>query len=157
MPMQKNGRPLKTAIVGLDPGVLLAASAELDYVLCGTEGTPGERWGTIRLENEQELEDGDDVFIIGHPNGGPKCIALAENTVIELHPPRFRYTADTELGSSGSPILDRHARLIGIHRAAGHYPPPDEEKLFNEGLLSSAILADIGADAKKMLSKPRRR
>jgi V8-like Glu-specific endopeptidase len=61
---------------------------------------------------------GDCVCIIQHPRGRQKEIVLFNNQVQELYTDFFKYQADADFGSSGSPVLDRNWRLVGLHHAS---------------------------------------
>src|SRR5262249_10942189 len=61
----------------------------------------------------------DRVFIIQHPGGGPKQVALGANTVTFVDERRVQYLTDTRPGSSGSPVFDRCWRLVAIHHSGG--------------------------------------
>ena len=65
-------------------------------------GNPGAEWGTLPLPGADVTVDvGDTVFIIQHPNGGPKQIAMAGNQVAYVDARLIQYTTDTLPGSSG--------------------------------------------------------
>ena len=131
------------------PDRLFAANQRLDYAVVALDGAPGRRWGRIPLALEAELERGDDVFIIGHPNGQPKRIAHAANTVIEVEPPFFRYTNDTMAGSSGSPILNRRGLVIGIHHGG------NITEAYNEGVLITSIYDDLPRSVRARVDRAR--
>lgn len=137
-----DGRLTPTVEYRLAPELFFSASQVLDYAFCGVESSPGKRWGYCRIDRAHaDIHRGDDVFIIGHPDGGPKRISLAENTVEEVAPPWIRYTADTIPGSSGSPVFDRNAAFVAIHHGADSRRAPDgQDLLYNEGVLMRAIL-----------------
>jgi len=78
----------------------------------------GERYGWLQFERELDaIRAVDRVKIIQHPQGRPKEIVL-EDTEMVRHAGKFlHYKADTQGGSSGSPVfaLDGEA-IIGLHR-----------------------------------------
>jgi Trypsin-like peptidase domain len=140
----KDGDLKPTKEYGCRPDWLFAANQHLDYAIVAVEGRPGRRWGRIPVSMDP-VSNGEDVFIIGHPDGKPKMIARSDNQVVEIDPPFFRYRADTLEGSSGSPILNRHGRLIGVH----HRGPPGKE--YNEGILITAIYEDVPRSVRARL------
>jgi V8-like Glu-specific endopeptidase len=142
------GQVLPTKDYRCRPDWLFTANQSLDYAVVALEGQPGSRWGRVTLSMET-VSRGDDVFIIGHPDGLPREIALANNTVVDVSPPFFGYTADTLAGSSGSPILNRQGHLIGIH----HKAPPEKE--YNEGVLIAAIYEDLPNVVRRRLERAR--
>jgi endonuclease G, mitochondrial len=94
---------------------------------------------------------GDFVTVVQHPDGDYKQVALRENRLIgrgkggtTLH-----YSADTEPGSSGSPVFNDQFDFIALHHVGGvsnetHLEdgsavPPDS----NEGIRLSAIVKEL--------------
>jgi len=63
---------------------------------------------------------GDRVFIIQHPRGQEQQIVLSDNNVLPngLYHNFLRYRADSDYGSSGSPVFNEHWQLIALHHAA---------------------------------------
>lgn len=89
------------------------------------------------------VEEGDDVFIVQHPGGGPKQIAMSGNIVEYVDDRVVQYTTDTLPGSSGAPVFDWQWRLIALHHGGGDLPEPrtGEKHFRNEGTLLKAILS----------------
>lgn len=113
--------------VGVD---LLRSSPEelLDYSLVSVKFPESETksWTPSHInlrDHGQWPEPGkDSVIIVQHPDGGPRKIILdpANTQVLEVIGKRIWYNADTQPGSSGSPVLDYQFRVIGLHRQS--YP-----------------------------------
>jgi WD40 repeat protein len=63
---------------------------------------------------------GDRVFIIQHPRGQEQQIVLSDNNVLTngLYHNFLRYRADSDYGSSGSPVFNEKWQLIALHHAA---------------------------------------
>lgn len=59
------------------------------------------------------------VNIIQHPNGGAMEVSLRFNQVVAIEGQRIYYLADTEEGSSGSPVFDDSWRLVALHHSGG--------------------------------------
>jgi len=62
--------------------------------------------------------------IIQHPGGDPQQVALRDNKVIKSLEHFIHYEADTEPGSSGSPVFNDQWQLAALH----HSGVPDEER-----------------------------
>ena len=61
---------------------------------------------------------GESVVIIQHPRGRKKEIVVFNNRVQSLYHNFLQYDADTDMGSSGSPIFNIKGQLVGLHQAA---------------------------------------
>ena len=63
---------------------------------------------------------GDRVIIVQHPKGRHQQIVLNNNRVINngLYKNFLRYTADSDYGSSGSPVFNTKWELVALHHAA---------------------------------------
>ncbi|HEY4388736.1 MAG TPA: trypsin-like peptidase domain-containing protein [Ktedonobacteraceae bacterium] len=59
------------------------------------------------------------VNIIQHPTGQAMAVSLRFNQVVDIDEQRIYYLADTEEGSSGSPVFDDRWRLVALHHAGG--------------------------------------
>jgi V8-like Glu-specific endopeptidase len=100
----------------------------------------GELYGSIQLAADVYYSPNLQVNIIQHPQGRPKEVVLHNNYVTDIFEKVIRYTADTEGGSSGSPVFDNMWTLVGLHHAGG-----DEVDPKNEGVRMDRIVADIRA------------
>lgn len=104
------------------PEDLDAALLRLDAVPGGVEPCPVSK--TLPF-----LEEGQRVYIIGHPRGGDLSFSIQDNELLDHEgPPDGRpsrrgrcllhYRAPTEPGSSGSPVFSAQGwRVVGLHRA----------------------------------------
>lgn len=103
-------------------------SKELDFtrvkVDASSNPTPLSEWGYLELAPDAQPIINDPVNIIQHPNGDDKQIALTSNEVISIWGPRIFYKADTEPGSSGSPVFNQDWKVVALHHAG---------KLMSEG------------------------
>ena len=90
----------------------------------------------ILMEPEPELKTGENVMIIQHPKGRPKH--FSQEKISNVEKPFVFYKADTETGSSGSPVLASEGlALIAVHhKGCG-------ELSYNKGTLSSEILMHL--------------
>ncbi|EPX85131.1 S1 family peptidase [Salipiger mucosus] len=94
------------------------------------------------------------VHPVGHPMGGELSLSLAGNELVdhELYKGdrgvrRLHYKANTQEGSSGSPVFGTGGHVVGVHRAATRHPitgsplPPDPHYHVNEGIGIRCIIA----------------
>lgn len=88
---------------------------------------------------------GESAFIVQHPGGERKRVAYVRNQVTSFTDRVIHYLSDTQGGSSGSPVLNDHGRLIGLHHAGGRpnevagKPPLSK----NEGIRIEAVLKGL--------------
>jgi len=122
----------------LQGGQFLIASSAYDYCLyipnVGTHD-PQAQFGYIRVELAPPVH-GDQMYIVGHPNGNPKKISYYSTHSADTggvarvqsvnsgscygNGPDLGYYADTEGGSSGSPVLSAFThKAIGLHHCGG--------------------------------------
>lgn len=117
----------------------------LDYSIVRVSGSPGLKWGYIKLPIDDAVKVQDDVFIIQHPGGEHKQIALSDNVIAYVDDALVQYLTDTLPGSSGSPVFNDSMRLIALHHSGGWIPEPSTGSTHfrNEGIRISVILKDM--------------
>lgn len=79
--------------------------------------TPLSDWGFLELAPDALPTVGEPVNIIQHPNGDDKQIALTANEVLSVWNNKLFYKADTEPGSSGSPVFNQDWKVVALHHA----------------------------------------
>ena len=90
----------------------------------------------VTLVQETNLTKGVVICIVQHPGGKPK--QLSQDRILSVDRPYIKYEADTEPGSSGSPVFTSKEgmKAIAIHSSG-------REGAFNKGTLSSEILSHL--------------
>ncbi|MEQ1743940.1 MAG: trypsin-like peptidase domain-containing protein [Saprospiraceae bacterium] len=78
---------------------------------------PLSQWGFVEFDPSAVPTVGEPVTIIQHPKGEDKHIALNANDVLSAWNQHLYYTADTEPGSSGSPVFNKDWKVVAIHHA----------------------------------------
>ncbi len=113
---------------------------DLDYVRVKVKDL-GEEWGTLDFNINFSLPVNGEkapIAIIQHPKGDPKKISIVDANVEDVKRGfRVYHTADTEYGSSGSPIFDKDWNVIALHHAR------EIDKDLNKGILFSRIFKDM--------------
>lgn len=122
-------RPVSpAALVANDPEAVQAAGAVLeriintpDFALVAVAAGPQELapFGfnhTIAAKGKAIA--GDFVTIVQHPGGQKKQVALRDNRIVDVFDAFLHYAADTELGSSGSPVFNDQWELVALHHAS---------------------------------------
>jgi hypothetical protein len=148
---------------------VVAENPALDYALLrvltnDSNADLARRYGYLRLRASGPV-DGEAVYIPQHPRGEPKEIAATKDgkpAVIDVAPsdasgalrrasessavqPTVWYNADTEPGSSGSPVLSRRDNaVVALHRAGtAETAPSAATELFNMGMRTDLIARDL--------------
>lgn len=167
-------RPVST--YAADPATLLLASSweKLDYVLVALQpvSREGDRrlldYGFNRLAADLgKIVKGEPVYVIQHPRGQPKQVVVRNNLLVDrdegVETPYLTYEADTDQGSSGSPVFNRQWEVVALHHATeierdaaggilardgSPWDPadgPGNVKFgdFNEGVRVSSIVRDL--------------
>jgi hypothetical protein len=88
----------------------------------------------------------DRVYIIQHPNGGPKKIGMIHNVVVEVTDDVVRYRTDTEGGSSGSPVFDEKWQVVGLHHRWETGTINGRPQVFNQGRRIERVVAGLQAE-----------
>jgi DNA/RNA endonuclease G (NUC1)/V8-like Glu-specific endopeptidase len=118
-----DGKPLTPVVFALAPQEFFLTDPALDFTVVAlglpTEGTASvESFGFNFARPEDNLVLVEEyVNIVQHPNGQPKQLALRDNQVVDLLPDFLHYRADTQPGSSGSPVFNDQWQLVGLHHS----------------------------------------
>ncbi len=144
-----DGKPRPVQMFPLDPGRFYLADRERDFALVAVGAEPGTlaQFGFNPLiQAEGKAVIGEFVTIVQHPRGEKKQIALRENRIVDI-PERFlHYSADTEPGSSGSPVFNDQWEVVALHHASVRAPQHTEfGGVLNEGVRISRILEYVRA------------
>jgi hypothetical protein len=141
-----HGRPLAPRLVPCD--ATSAASNEADdwAVVRALEPLdPG--WPILKLSDAAAPTRTASAFIIQHPLGQRKRIGFVRNQVSFFDERVVHYLTDTEVGSSGSPVVDAQGRIIALHHQGGRPQdvlgkPPLRK---NEGIRISRVMEGLKA------------
>ncbi len=91
----------------------------------------------------RSVQKGEFVNIIQHPRGQAMQVSLRFNKVTRVLEKRIYYLADTEEGSSGSPVFDDSWQLVALHHAGG----------IQDALGNQIVAANIGVPIKLIRDK----
>jgi hypothetical protein len=81
--------------------------------------------GWIQLADPApELEKGNQIFLLQHPDGEPLQLSVGEVENFNRSGTRVRHSANSKNGSSGSPCFDSDLRLVALHHAHDPAYPP---------------------------------
>lgn len=142
-----DGKPEDPISFDLDPGKFFLTDEDLDFALVAVKATPDQLadFSFNRLKDDAGKDAvGSFVTIVQHPRGKKKQIALRENRVVEVLDDHLHYAADTEPGSSGSPVFDDTWHVVCLHHASVQAPDHNELGGFvNEGIRVTSLRAFI--------------
>jgi V8-like Glu-specific endopeptidase len=116
----EQGRQLSPQLFLAQPDRYFLNNELLDVALVAVDGDPGRRWGSVPLRHRvRAVEPGSRINVIQHPRGGSKQIVMHGNEVVEITDAAIHYLADTEGGSSGSPVFNDRWELVALHHRGG--------------------------------------
>ncbi len=94
-------------------------------------------------ELENDGNNTERVYIIGHPAGGTLQLSFQDNLLLDYEDPRIHYRTPTTGGSSGSPMFNQQWQLLGLHHGGSSEMPKLHGKegtyQANEGMWIEAI------------------
>jgi endonuclease G, mitochondrial len=142
-----DGKLLDVTTFGFDPDRFFLADEGLDFAIVAVRAAADELapFGFNRLiEGEGKALLGEFVTIVQHPRGEKKQVALRENRIVDGGQRFVHYTADTEPGSSGSPVFNDQWEVLALHHASVRAPEhPEFGHVLNEGVRVTAILSMV--------------
>lgn len=122
------GVPKSAQSFRLRPGRFFLADAALDFALCAIDPTSAQ--GTALavygfrplIGKEGKVAIGEPVNIVQHPLGLEKQIVIRNNRLVDLPDAPtmdafFHYEADTDRGSSGSPVFNDQWEVVALHHS----------------------------------------
>ncbi len=166
---RRDGNTGPTVVYRLKPGQFFLNYENLDYAFVAVapqsdEGLPIADRGFIPLIAESgKALIGEPVNVIQHPAGEPQQIAIRNNNITDIVSDFLHYAADTERGSSGSPVFNMQWELAALHHSGVPKKnplgqilmidgqvfdgrPENQEKIAwqaNEGVRISSIVEDV--------------
>ncbi len=144
-----DGSLLDVTTFDLDPDRFFIADEALDFAIVAVRAGADDLvpFGFNRLiDSDGTALVGEFVTIVQHPRGEKKQVALRENRIVDRPEKFVHYSADTEPGSSGSPVFNDQWEVVALHHASVRAPEHTEfGGVLNEGIRVSAILGVVKA------------
>ena len=142
--------PIAYHTVSLRPQELFLCDADLDFAVCAVDGDYADEYGFIQLDGSpRKISRHERVNIIQHPQGRRKEVVLQDNKIVYVKKSVLLYKADTQPGSSGSPVFNNGWELVALHHAAGEHDETSKAWLNNEGIRISSIVGYLNELASK--------
>lgn len=125
----------------IQPDRLFITNVDLDFTIVAVDDSRIADIAPIPLlRSPATITRGELVNVIQHPDGRPKEVVLQENEVVRVMDRLIEYRADTEPGSSGSPVFNNEWNLVALHHSGEELPGG---AAVNEGIRISAIAAHL--------------
>lgn len=146
----------------IDPSLFITHPINgLDYTVFAV----GEKWDgpeVLSVYGSAPLSDAGDKHMIGefaniiqHPSGRFKEVVLRENRLVNRFDDALHYLADTEGGSSGSPVFNSEWQMIALHHWGGPWIEGREDGdrpsfEINEGIRISSIVRNLRTQMRSL-------
>jgi hypothetical protein len=123
----------------------LESDRDDDWAVVRTTDPLDDAWPVVPLTGLPTPVLRGPAYIVQHPMGQRKRVGFVRNSISYLDERVVHYLTDTDVGSSGAPVLDAGARLIALHHRGGRPQetggrPPVRK---NEGIRMSRIAAAL--------------
>lgn len=120
---RRDGKTQPTIIHRLKPKDFFLSDRDLDYALVAVAPKSDEGLSIIDrgyiplIATTGKALIGEPVNVIQHPAGEPQQIAIRNNNITDIIDDFLHYAADTERGSSGSPVFNMQWELAALHHS----------------------------------------
>ncbi len=128
----RNGLEMPVHSFQLDPAAFFLTNDELDFTIVAVRPTSRDGQALAGfgfcplIAEEGKVMLTEAANIIQHPSGRAKQVVVRQNRLLHLLPKFFQYEADTEPGSSGSPVFNDQWEVVALHHSG--IPKRDENK-----------------------------
>jgi hypothetical protein len=126
------GNPRPYTVVPCDASSITGERAH-DWAVVRLTGAPPPDAELLALGGAPVPAKDDYVFIIQHPEGGPKMIGLSHNLIRYVDDNVIQYWTDTKTGSSGAPVFNTDWQVVGLHHRWVRAPKGDGVAYRNQG------------------------
>jgi len=116
------GQPVAVRTFKLDPAAFFLNDKDHDFALVAVDpGGTGQSladfgWCPL-IKEEGKIVVGEPINIVQHPKGEMKQVIIRENRLVDLLELHAHYEADTEPGSSGSPVFNNQWEVVALHHS----------------------------------------
>lgn len=126
---------------------LVASDKENDWAVVRAVDPLRPGWPVLPLSGAAAPTTTASAYIVQHPLGARKRVAFMRNQVSYFDDRVVHYLTDTDVGSSGAPVVDARGRLIALHHRGGRPQevlgrPPVRK---NEGIRISRVISGLQA------------
>ena len=121
----------------------IAGDRQHDWAIVRTAVVPPAGSMILSLRGAGAPRPDDYVFIIQHPDGGPKMIGLSHNLVRYVDDDVLQYWTDTKAGSSGAPVFNSRWQVVGLHHRWVQAPEGEGVAYRNQGRRIERVLEGL--------------
>jgi Trypsin-like peptidase domain len=120
----------------------VTADQEDDWAVVRTLDPLDDGWPAVPLTGLPVPVPQAPAFIVQHPRGQRKRVGFVRNQISYVDDQVVHYLTDTDVGSSGAPVLDGQGRLIALHHRGGRprETPGKPPVRKNEGVRMSRVV-----------------
>lgn len=106
----------------LDPSRLFITSGVrnngLDFTFVQIDPAAGRKFGFVPMgRGSYKTSKREPTYVIHHPRGRLREVSLDDTELLGDNFPVLHYAADTDVGSSGAPVFNKHGGLVALHHA----------------------------------------
>ncbi|MFY1623567.1 trypsin-like peptidase domain-containing protein [Micromonospora sp. WMMD735] len=134
----------KPMTIGCDPGTIRGDRTH-DFAVIDVAEPLSDDIPILPIEAGASVSVDDRVYIVQHPQGLPKKIAMHHNVVRHVDADVVQYWTDTEAGSSGSPVFDEKWQVVALHHQWVEAPGDDGQAFRNQGRSIGKVVDRMGA------------
>jgi V8-like Glu-specific endopeptidase len=137
--LDEAGQTRQPTVVHCEPATI-AGDRQHDWAVVRARAAPPPGSTVLALRGAEAPRPDDYVFIIQHPDGGPKMIGLSHNLVRYVNDNVLQYWTDTKEGSSGAPVFNNHWEVVGLHHRWVEAPVGEGVAYRNQGRRIERVL-----------------
>jgi V8-like Glu-specific endopeptidase len=130
--LDTEGKPKERYELASDPGLIVGERAH-DWAVIRTTEPIRAAYPSLSIATTNPPVVNDRVYIIQHPDGLEKKIAMAHNLVRHVDPDVVQYWTDTDEGSSGAPVFNERWEVVALHHYWVAAPAGDSINYRNQG------------------------
>jgi len=140
--LDQAGQTRQMTVVPCDSATI-TGDREQDWAVIRTAGAPPPTSAILELHGAAVPRPDDYVFIIQHPDGGPKMVGLSHNLVRYVDNNVLQYWTDTKAGSSGAPVFNNQWQVVGLHHRWVQAPEGEGVTYRNQGRRIERVLEGL--------------
>jgi V8-like Glu-specific endopeptidase len=139
------GRSRAYTTVSCNPATI-TGNREDDWAVIRTSDPLPEGAALLPIDSTSRVQVDDRVYIIQHPEGGPKQIGMHHNIVRFADARYVQYWTDTKRGSSGAPVFNEQWEVVALHHRWVESRTGDHREYRNQGITIGRVRDQVAAE-----------